>query len=393
MLSVCGTWAKPDYFITNFYDKMKLVISSSELLKGIMTVAKAIPSKSALPILENFLFDLKGNILEITASDSELTMKTSIEVENAEEEGQIAVPAKHLMDLLKELPDQPLSIKTVSETSFEFCWANGASTLPYFPATDYPPFTNMEENAVSLDFPAQSLVDGISSTIYATADDEIRPTMNGIFFDIDTESTTLVASDAHKLICYTTKDVSASEKASFILHKKPAAILRSIIGKTTENVSIVFDTKNAVFKFDNTIVVCRLVMGKYPRYRDVIPQNNTNIMKIDGLQLLNSVRRVSVCANKGSNHIKFSLSSNSLEITAQDLGFSIAAHEKVACEYDGEDLGIGFKSTFMIEILSNIDCNEIVLKFADGTRPAVIVPSEEEELSEKICGILMPSIA
>lgn len=393
MPSVCGTWAKPDYFITNLYDKMKLVISSSELLKGIMTVAKAIPSKSALPILENFLFDLKGNILEITASDSELTMKTSIEVENAEEEGQIAVPAKHLMDLLKELPDQPLSIKTVSETSFEFCWANGASTLPYFPATDYPPFTNMEENAVSLDFPAQSLVDGISSTIYATADDEIRPTMNGIFFDIDTESTTLVASDAHKLICYTTKDVSASEKASFILHKKPAAILRSIIGKTTENVSIVFDTKNAVFKFDNTIVVCRLVMGKYPRYRDVIPQNNTNIMKIDRLQLLNSVRRVSVCANKGSNHIKFSLSSNSLEITAQDLGFSIAAHEKVACEYDGEDLGIGFKSTFMIEILSNIDCNEIVLKFADGTRPAVIVPSEEEELSEKICGILMPSIA
>lgn len=393
MPSVCGTRAKPDYFITNFYDKMKLVISSSELLKGIMTVAKAIPSKSALPILENFLFDLKGNILEITASDSELTMKTSIEVENAEEEGQIAVPAKHLMDLLKELPDQPLSIKTVSETSFEFCWANGASTLPYFPATDYPPFTNMEENAVSLDFPAQSLVDGISSTIYATADDEIRPTMNGIFFDIDTESTTLVASDAHKLICYTTKDVSASEKASFILHKKPAAILRSIIGKTTENVSIVFDTKNAVFKFDNTIVVCRLVMGKYPRYRDVIPQNNTNIMKIDRLQLLNSVRRVSVCANKGSNHIKFSLSSNSLEITAQDLGFSIAAHEKVACEYDGEDLGIGFKSTFMIEILSNIDCNEIVLKFADGTRPAVIVPSEEEELSEKICGILMPSIA
>ena len=372
---------------------MKLVISSSELLKGIMTVAKAIPSKSALPILENFLFDLKGNILEITASDSELTMKTSIEVENAEEEGQIAVPAKHLMDLLKELPDQPLSIKTVSETSFEFCWANGASTLPYFPATDYPPFTNMEENAVSLDFPAQSLVDGISSTIYATADDEIRPTMNGIFFDIDTESTTLVASDAHKLICYTTKDVSASEKASFILHKKPAAILRSIIGKTTENVSIVFDTKNAVFKFDNTIVVCRLVMGKYPRYRDVIPQNNTNIMKIDRLQLLNSVRRVSVCANKGSNHIKFNLSANSLEITAQDLGFSLAAYEKVPCEYDGDELSIGFKSTFMIEILSNIDCNEIVLKFADGTRPAVIVPSAEEEESEKICGILMPSIA
>lgn len=378
---------------TNLRKYMKLVISSSELLKGIMTVAKAIPTKSALPILENFLFDLKGNTLEITASDSELTMKTSIEVENAEEEGQIAIPAKHLMDLLKELPDQPLSIKTVSETSFEFSWANGASTLPYFPAGDYPPFTAMEENAVSLEFPAQSLTEGIASTIYATADDEIRPTMNGIYFDIDTDSTTLVASDAHKLICYTTKDVKASEKASFILHKKPAAILRSIIGKNTETVDIAFDSKNAVFRFDNTIVVCRLIVGKYPRYRDVIPQNNVNIMKIDRLQLLNTVRRVSVCANKGSNHIKFNLSANSLEITAQDLGFSLAAYEKVPCEYDGDELSIGFKSTFMIEILSNIDCNEIVLKFADGTRPAVIVPSAEEEESEKICGILMPSIA
>ena len=372
---------------------MKLVISSSELLKGIMTVAKAIPAKSALPILENFLFNLKDTTLEITASDSELTMRTSIEVESAEEEGQIAVPAKHLMDLLKELPDQPLSIKTLNDTSFEFGWASGASTLPYFPASDYPAFASADDSAVTLNFPAQELVEGIASTIYATADDEIRPTMNGIFFDIDTDSTTLVASDAHKLVCYTTSGVNASEKASFILHKKPAAILRSIIGKNTENVEISFDSKNAVFRFDNTIVTCRLVIGKYPRYRDVIPQSNSNIMKIDRLQLLNSVRRVSVCANKGSNHIKLNLTANSIEITAQDLGFSLAAYEKLPCEYDGEDLSIGFKSTFLIEILSNIDCSEIVIKFADGARPAVLVPSEEEEESGKICGILMPSIA
>ena len=372
---------------------MKLVVSSSELLKGIMTVAKAIPAKSALPILENFLFDLKGNLLEITASDSELTMRTSIEVENAEEEGQIAIPAKHLMDLLKELPDQPLSIKTTSDTSFEFSWANGASTLPYFPASDYPPFSTTSDATVSLDFPSQSLVDAIASTIYATADDEIRPTMNGIYFDIDMDSTTLVASDAHKLVCYTTSDVKASEKASFILHKKPAAILRSIIGKNSGNVEITFDSSNAVFKFDNTIVICRLVVGKYPRYRDVIPQNNSNVMKIDRLQLLNSVRRVSVCANKGSNHIKFNLSAGSLEITAQDLGFSLAAYEKVPCEYDGDDLTIGFKSTFLVEMLSNIGCDEVLMKFADGTRPAVIMPSEEDEESGKICGILMPSIA
>ena len=369
---------------------MKLIISSSELLRGVMAVAKAIPAKSPLPILENFLFDLKGNVLEITASDSELTLKTQVEVENTAEEGRIAVPAKHMMDLLKELPDQPLTISTASDSSFVCSWASGESTLPYFPAEDYPEITGTDDTAVTLLFPAQSLVDGISSTIYATADDEIRPAMNGILFDIDLTSTTLVASDSHKLICYTTADVKASEKASFILHKKPAAILKAIIGKDAETVDIAFDSKNAVFKFGQTMVICRLVVGKYPKYRDVIPQNNSNILRIDRVQLLNTVRRVSVCSNKASNHIKFDLKSGSLMVSAQDLGFSIAAHETMQCQYDGEDLTIGFKSPFIIEILSNMNCGELVMKFLDSKRAALVVPAETEEESEKICGIIMP---
>ena len=369
---------------------MKLIISSSELLKGVMSVAMAIPAKSPLPILENFLFDLKGTTLEITASDSELTLKTQIEVESTAEEGRIAVPAKHMMDLLKELPDQPLTISTSSDSSFVCSWASGESTLPYFPAEDYPEITGTDDSAVTLQFPAQSLVDGISSTIYATADDEIRPAMNGIFFDIDLSSTTLVASDSHKLICYTTTDVNASEKASFILHKKPAAILKAIIGKDAETVDISFDSKNAVFKFGNTMVICRLVVGKYPKYRDVIPQNNSNILRINRTQLLNTVRRVSVCSNKASNHIKFDLKSGSLMISAQDLGFSIAAHETMQCQYDGEDLTIGFKSPFIIEILSNMTCGELVMKFLDSRRAALVIPAEDEEESEKICGIIMP---
>ena len=369
---------------------MKLIISSSELLRGVMAVAKAIPAKSPLPILENFLFDLKGNTLEITASDSELTLKTQIETESTAEEGRIAVPAKHMMDLLKELPDQPLTISTSSDSSFVCSWASGESTLPYFPAEDYPAITGTDDTAVTLQFPAQSLVDGISSTIYATADDEIRPAMNGIFFDIDLSSTTLVASDSHKLICYTTADVKASEKASFILHKKPAAILKSIIGKDAETVDIAFDSKNAVFKFGNTMVICRLVVGKYPKYRDVIPQNNSNILRINRVQLLNTVKRVSVCSNKASNHIKFDLKSGSLMISAQDLGFSIAAHETMQCQYDGEDLTIGFKSPFIIEILSNMTWGELGMKILDTKRGALIGPADEEEESEKICGIIMP---
>ena len=370
---------------------MKLIISSSELLRGVMAVAKAIPAKSPLPILENFLFDLKGNTLEITASDAELTLRTQIEVESTAEEGRIAVPAKHVMDLLKELPDQPLTISTTTDSSFLCSWAGGESTLPYFPAEDYAEIIGADaSNAVTLKFPAQSLIEGISSTIYATADDEIRPAMNGIFFDIDINSTTLVASDSHKLICYTTADVNASEKASFILHKKPAAILKSTIGKDIETVDISFDAKTAEFKFGTTTVICRLVVGKYPKYRDVIPQNNSNILRINRAQLLNTVRRVSVCSNKASNHIKFDLKSGSLMVSAQDLGFSIAAHETMLCQYDGEDLTIGFKAPFIIEILSNMTCGELVIKFLDSKRAALIVPAEEEAESEKICGIIMP---
>ena len=369
---------------------MEFNVSSADLLKGIMDVSKAIPAKSALPILENFLFVLKDGKLEITASDQELTLRTTVEVESAKSEGSIAAPARQMIELIKALPDQPITIKTTSDSSFECIWGNGNSSLPYFPAEDYPEIKGAGEDAQTVVFPAEALIEGINSTIYATADDEMRPVMNGIFFDIDTASTTLVASDSHKLICYTTADVKSDAKASFILHKKPAAVLKGTVGKDIEEVSASFDASTVVFTFGSTMMVCRLIVGKYPRYRDVIPQNNANILKIDRAQLLNTVKRVAVCANKASNHIKFDLKPGQLEITAQDLGFAIAAYEKIGCEYNGDELSIGFKSSFLTEILNNMDCETIVMKFADARRAALIVPSEEEAASEKVCGILMP---
>ncbi len=371
-------------------DDMKLNISSATLLKTLSDVSKAIPSKSALPILENFLFKMEGNLLEVTASDSELTLRTSVEVDSSTEGGSVAVPAKHIMDLLKELPDQPLKIRTEGDSTIECSWASGNSVLPYFPADDYPEIKTAGDDAITVTFPAQSLIDGIAGTVYATADDEIRPAMNGIFFDIDLDSTTLVASDSHKLICYTTRAFQCTEKASFILHKKPAGVLKSILDKDADDVKIAFDSSTVVFTFGSTMMVCRLIIGKFPEYRKVIPSNNANILKIDRAQLLNTVRRVAVCANKASNHIKFELAAGQLEITAQDLGFALAAYEKLACDYNGENLGIGFKSSFLIEILSNMTCGTVVMKFADPRRAALIVPAEEEEESEKICGILMP---
>ncbi len=369
---------------------MKFVISSSELLRGILVASKAIPAKSAFPILENFLFVLNGNTLEITASDTELRLKTTIEVENTSEEGRIAVPASLMTNLLKELPDQPLEISTQSDSTFECKWQGGKSTFPYFPADDYPEETTLDETAIKVNFDAKGLVDGISGTVYATAEDDQRPTMNGILFDIDEGFTTLVASDSHKLVCYTLRDVKSAVKSSFILHKRPAAAIRSLIGKDTETAEVSFDSKNVIFKFDATTATCRLVTGKYPKYREVIPQNNPNILQINRSILLNTVRRISVCSNKASNHIKFDLSPSTLVISAQDLGFSIEAYEKLACQYDGEELSIGFKSTFLIDILNNMSCDEIVMRFADGKRAALIIPAENEEERDKICGILMP---
>ena len=369
---------------------MEFNVSSAELLKALMEVSKAIPSKTALPILENFLFVLGGNTLTVTASDQELTLRTTIEVSGVTTEGSMAVPAHQIVELLKQIPDQPITIKASGNGSFECIWSNGNSTLTYFPADDYPQIKGAGEEARTVEFCSDALVEGISSTIYATADDEMRPAMNGIFFDISETSTTLVASDSHKLICYTTADVSAPQSASFILHKKPAAVIKSIVDKEYGTITAQFDENTVVFTFGNTTMICRLIVGKYPKYRDVIPQNNSNILKIDRAQLLNTVRRVAVCANKASNHIKFDLKAGQLEITAQDLGFGLAAYEKLSCDYNGDDLTIGFKSSFLIEILNNMSCETLVIKFADARRAALIVPAEEEADSEKICGIIMP---
>ncbi|CCZ44949.1 dNA polymerase III subunit beta [Bacteroides sp. CAG:545] len=262
--------------------------------------------------------------------------------------------------------------------------------MPFFNPDDYPECKSVEEGFKTVVFTGASLVDGISKTIYASSDEDNRPVMNSIFFDIKPEATTLVASDLQKLTCYTADDVKAAEPCSFILNKRHAAILKSVIGRDMEEITIEFDSKTVIFRFDNTTVICSLVVGKYPDYRTIIPQNNSNILRINRLVLLNTVRRISVCSPKGSNHIKFDLTPGSLEISAQDPGFEIAAHEKVSCQYDGSELTIGFKSTHIIEMLSNMSCDEVVMKFVDKRRSALLQPSEEELKTEKVFGIVMP---
>ena len=370
---------------------MKFIVSSTDLLQGLLSVSRVIASKNALPILDNFLFVLEGNSLTVTASDSETTLKTMISIDEVSEGGEIAVPAKLLTDTLKELPTQPIEFTTEPEKNIiNISWMSGSAQIPYLSTEDYPQMPQLDE-PVTLSFKGSVLTDAINNTIYATGDEELRPVMNGIFFDITPESTTMVASNAHKLVCYTRTDVKGNGTQGFILPKKPANILKNNLAKLADEVvEISFDKRNAYFKFDTSLMVCRLVDGTYPAYRSVIPKNNTNIVTITRSELLNASKRVAVCSNQATSQIIFKLSQNTLDISAQDIDFSMSAQERLNCEYDGVPMEIGFKSTFLIEILSNLPYDQICMKFADPNRAALIQPAVQNEPDEEICALLMP---
>ena len=318
-------------------------------------------------------------------------IKTVISIDEVTEGGEIAVPAKLLTDTLKELPTQPIEFSTEPEKNIvNIAWASGSAQIPYLSTEDYPELPPLSD-PVNLVFKGEILSNGINNTIYATADEELRPVMNGIFFDITQDNTTMVASNAHKLVCYTRSDVKGNGASGFILPKKPANILKNNLAKLgDENVEISFDKKNAYFKFDNSLMVCRLVDGTYPAYRSVIPKNNTNIVSVARTEILNASKRVAVCSNQATSQIIFKLSQNKLDISAQDIDFSMSAQETVNCEYEGLPMEIGFKSTFLIEILSNLPYDQICIKLADPNRAALIQPAIQSEPEEEICALLMP---
>jgi len=370
---------------------MRFTVSSSELLRKVSAVSKVIPAKPTVNILENFLFVLKGNELEITGSDNETTLKTMISIDDVMEEGEVAVPAKILTDSLKEFPDMPLEFRTVdNENTMTISWAAGEIHIPVFSADDYPVLKRPEESAVSALLPSSALLAGINATLYATADEELRPVMNGIFIDMTLDETSFVASDSHKLVCYARHDVKSNENTSFILHKKPASLLKSFLTNDDEPVKMTYDEKNAFFEFNGSLLICRLIDGRYPAYRSVIPKNNQSKMIIDRLTLLNSAKRVSVCSNQATYHIKFDIHPTSLTISAQDLGFNISSHETIPCSYDGEPMEIGFKSNFIIEILSSLPYDQICFELADSGRAALIVNAGVPDPEMEITSLIMP---
>lgn len=369
---------------------MRFDVSSTALLSRLQSISKVIASKNSLPILDSFLFNLEGNLLTVTAADAETRLVTTVEVINAQGTGLFAVSAKILLEPLKELPEQPLTFDINDENLEVFIhFQNGKYNFIGQNGDTYPLQKPLSESAISVSVDSQILLNGISRSLFATADDELRPVMNGVYFDIHNEDITFVATDGHKLVRLSDTSVKSAEQASFILPKKPANLLKNLLPKESEQVQVRFDENNAYIICSSFEMVCRLIEGRYPKYNAVIPNNNPYKVTIDRVSFLNALKRVSVFSNQASSLVKLHLEDNQMTVSAQDIDFSTSAEERIVCQFEGAELSIGFKATYLIEILGNIGSDDVVLELADASRAGLIVPSENNE-GEDLLMLLMP---
>ena len=371
---------------------MKFTISSSKLFSQLQAVSRVINNKNSLPILDDVLFDLVGNELKLTASDGETTIRTSIEVDGVEGSGKVASAAKLLLETLKAFSEQPLAF-TIDENNFAVSMVsqNGTYSFVGVNGNEYPEMPGAEMGARELAIPANVLQSAIEKTIFATADDDLRPVMNGIFFDIAEDKVTMVATDAHRLVRYSNTGVKPGVAASFILPKKPASLLKNLLAKEENEVKVTFGAKNARFEFGSTIIVCRQIEGRFPNYNAVIPQGNQNIVTVDRQTIINACKRVAVFANNGTAQLRLTLTENSIKISAQDIDFSTSAEETITCDYNGTPMAIGFKAPFLIDLLGSITSADVLLKLADPARAGLLLPAENEE-NEDVLMLLMPML-
>lgn len=367
---------------------MKFIVSSTYLLKQLQVLGGVINSSNTLPILDNFLFELNQSKLTVSASDLETTMSSTIDVDS-DSEGSIAVPAKLLLDTLKTFPEQPLTFIVEDNNTIEISSNHGKYALAYANGDEFP-------KAVELDNPSATTVSGdilataISKTIFAAGNDDLRPVMSGVFFQFSTDSLTFVATDAHKLVKYTRTDVSATETAEFIMPKKPLNLLKGILLGTEDDVVIEYNDSNAKFVFDNSVLICRLIDGKYPNYEAVIPKENPNKLTIGRTQFLNSVRRVSIFSNKTTHQIRLKIAGAELNISAEDIDYSNKAEERLTCDYQGDDMQIGFNSRFLTEMLGNLSSDDVQLEMSLPNRAGILTPIDGLDEGENVTMLVMP---
>ena len=369
---------------------MNFTVSSSLLSSRLQTISRVINSKNTIPVLDCVLFELEGNKLTLTASDPDNTLNTSIEVVDCSEDFSFAISAKILIDSLKEISEQPIRFEVKKETlETTIFYQNGKYSLVGQNADEYPGAAVLGEGAVAISVPTKVLSSGISCSLFATADDEVRPVMCGIYFDFTPESITMVASDGHKLVRCRDYSVAGAEKSAFILPKKPATLLKNLLGKEEqEDVAVEFDGRFAIFDMGDYKLVSRLFDGRYPNYNSVIPQNNPHKLTVDRAALISTVRRVAIFSSQVSL-IKLHLEENKVVISAQDTDFSTSAEESIACSYSGASMNIGFRASFLIDILNNTPGQDVVIELADPSRAGVIVPAEQVGKQELLM-LLMP---
>ena len=369
---------------------MNFTVSSSLLSSRLQTISRVINSKNTIPVLDCILFELEGNKLTLTASDPDNTLNTSIEVVDCSEDFSFAISAKILIDSLKEISEQPIRFEVKKETlETTIFYQNGKYSLVGQNADEYPGAAVLGESAVAISVPTKVLSSGISCSLFATADDEVRPVMCGVYFDFTPESITLVASDGHKLVRCRDYSVTGAEKSAFILPKKPATLLKNLLGKEEqEDVAVEFDGRFAIFDMGEYKLVSRLFDGHYPNYNSVIPQNNPHKLTVDRAALISTLRRVAIFSSQVSL-IKLHLEENKVVISAQDTDFSTSAEESIACSYEGASMNIGFRASFLIDILNNTPGQDVVIELADPSRAGVIVPAEQVDKQELLM-LLMP---
>lgn len=366
---------------------MKFSVNSSGFLKDIQAISGAVGTGAVLPILEDFLFELKGNKLTVKASDLETTMIAEVEVEG-KEDGKIAIPAKLLLETLKSLPDQKLSVTVNKNLSIEIKATNGNYKLTGENGDDFPKGNEIGD-ASELSLSGKTLLDAINKSLFAVSSDEMRPAMTGVFMELDKGGTTFVATDAHKLVKYTTSEISSSKRASFIVPKKAMSLLKAAISES-DDVQVSYNQSNAFFQVGNNIqLISRLIDSKYPDYDKVIPKGNNNILTVNRLSLFNALKRIALFSSKTTNQVVFHIKENELALSAKDLDYSNEAKEKMTCMYNGEPMDIAFNAKFLLEILSVLEDEEVEFQLANPSRAGLIEPTQQKENTD-LTMLVMP---
>ncbi len=369
---------------------MKFTLSSSALSSRLQTLAKVINSKNSLPILESFLFQVHNGQLTITASDSENVMQTSLALDQFDTDGNFAIPSHTVLDAVKELPEQPLTFE-VNMNTYEVTagYQNGQYQFTAQNADEYPQTAPMQNDVHAITIDATALNNNINRTLFATDNNEIRPVMNGIYFDLTTDCLAFVASDGHKLVRCRDYAIKSETPAAFILPKKPAMLLKNVLDKDSGDVVIKFNSSSAEIQFAEGKLSCRLIEGNYPNYNAAIPNDNPNELTIDRKSLLSAIRRILPFASMSSQLIRFRLEAGMLELSSEDIDFATRAKESLVCEYTGSPLQIGFRGDFFTDILNSIDTDELKIKLGDPSRAGIVVPSKQPE-NEDVLMLIMP---